>query len=131
MESIRKLQEKEKTECQSIHLLPGNPIFKQSKEAVKIGRLSSATFDSTHFPPKNFSAADPSFYFRNKDLKKDNFPAANSYKTENVWPQGETKRPSYSMSSRTRYTQKENVPAPNRYSLPVLIGPKINISNKR
>ena len=73
----------------------------------------------------------PSFYFRNKDLKKDNFPAAKSYKTENVWPQGETKRPSYSMSSRTRYTQKENVPAPNRYSLPVLIGPKINISNKR
>jgi len=68
---------------------------------------------------------------RNKDLKKDNFPASNSYKTENVWPQGETKRPSYSMSSRTRYTQKENVPAPNRYSLPVLIGPKITVSNKR
>merc|ERR1711917_55785 len=59
------------------------------------------------FPQKSLPA-NPSFYLRNKDLKKDNFPAANSYKTENVWPQGETKRPSYSMSSRTRYTQKEN-----------------------
>ena len=123
MESIRKLQEKEKTVCQSIHLLPGNPIFVQSKVADQIGRLASTTF--------YFFLLDQTFYFRNKDLKKDNFPAANSYKTENVWPQGETKRPSYSMSSRTRYTQKENVPAPNRYSLPVLIGPKINISNKR
>ena len=65
------------------------------------------------------------------ELKKDIFPASNSYNVENTWPQGETKRPSYSMSSRTRYTQRENVPAPNRYQLPVLIGPKINISNKR
>ena len=31
MESIRKQQEKEKTEYQSIHLLPGNLIFVQSK----------------------------------------------------------------------------------------------------
>ena len=51
MELIRKLQEKEKTECQSIHLLPGNPIFIQSQEADKIGRFASSTFGSTHFPP--------------------------------------------------------------------------------
>ena len=44
MESIRKLQEKEKTVCQSIHLLPGNPIFVQSKVADQIGRFASATF---------------------------------------------------------------------------------------
>jgi len=68
---------------------------------------------------------------RNKDLRRDNFPAANSYKKEQCWPQGERRRPSYTMGARVRYTQRENVPAPNRYSLPVLIGPKIPSSNKK
>jgi len=68
---------------------------------------------------------------RNKDQKRDNFPSAASYKTENVWPQGERKRPSYTMGARVRYTQRENVPGPNEYQLPVLIGPKITTSTKR
>lgn len=64
-------------------------------------------------------------------MKKEVTPGAGQYKTEEVWPQGERKKPSYSIGARTKYTQKDTVPAPNRYSLPKLIGPNIAVSNKK
>ena len=79
-------------------------------------------------PPKNGVITG---FCRNKDLKQELTPGAGQYNTENVWPQGERRRPAYSISARNKYTGKDVVPAPNRYSLPKLIGPSIAVSTKK
>lgn len=54
-----------------------------------------------------------------------NTPAPGTYSPEQVHPQGERHAPAHSMGSRTRYRQHDNVPSPNCYSLPNLLGSKV------
>ncbi|XP_002732801.1 ciliary microtubule associated protein 1A-like [Saccoglossus kowalevskii] len=52
-------------------------------------------------------------------------PCPRAYCPEKVHPQGERHAPSYSMGARTRYRKRDAVPAPNSYTLPPLLGPKV------
>lgn len=52
-------------------------------------------------------------------------PGPGTYSNERVHPQGERHAPRYSMAARTRYRKRDSNPAPNSYSLPQLVGPKI------
>ncbi|KAM6963253.1 outer dense fiber protein 3-like protein 2b [Aplochiton taeniatus] len=53
-------------------------------------------------------------------------PGPGAYSPENTPPcNTQCRPPSYTMGSRTRYRTVDSVPAPNKYSLPALIGPQI------
>lgn len=52
-------------------------------------------------------------------------PGPGQYNTERIVPPMERRAPSFTMSTRTRYRSADNVPAPNRYSLPCTLGDKV------
>uniref|UniRef100_A0A8C4WDT1 Ciliary microtubule associated protein 1C n=1 Tax=Gopherus evgoodei TaxID=1825980 RepID=A0A8C4WDT1_9SAUR len=54
-------------------------------------------------------------------------PAPNEYHTEKVHPQGEPYAPAYSLADRTRYRENDPNPAPNAYTLPGTLGPRLPI----
>ncbi|XP_070542717.1 ciliary microtubule associated protein 1A-like [Ptychodera flava] len=62
---------------------------------------------------------------RQKDPATFKTPCPRAYHPEKVHPQGERHASSYSMGARTRYRKRDAAPAPNSYTLPPLIGPKV------
>ncbi|XP_005999549.1 ciliary microtubule associated protein 1A [Latimeria chalumnae] len=52
-------------------------------------------------------------------------PGPGSYSPENTPPLTHHRPPSYTMGSRTRYRKTDAVPAPNRYTLPSLLGSRV------
>ncbi|XP_071486674.1 ciliary microtubule associated protein 1A-like [Diadema antillarum] len=65
---------------------------------------------------------------RQKDPNTFITPSPYAYSPEKVHPQGERHAPVYSMGARTRFRKRDQAPAPNNYTVPVLIGS--NIPNK-
>ena len=59
---------------------------------------------------------------RFKDSKPENTPAPGAYSPEKLPPLQESKAPSYTMGSRTKYRKRDAVPAPNTYSLATTVG---------
>merc|ERR1712142_1223514 len=62
---------------------------------------------------------------RRRDLTEFKTPGPGRYNNQTCHPQGERHAPKYSMGSRTKYRRSDAFPAPNSYSLPQLLGPKI------
>uniref|UniRef100_A0A452J7D2 Outer dense fiber of sperm tails 3 like 1 n=1 Tax=Gopherus agassizii TaxID=38772 RepID=A0A452J7D2_9SAUR len=60
-------------------------------------------------------------------ILRDLTPAPNEYHTEKVHPQGEPYAPAYSLADRTRYCENDPNPAPNAYTLPGTLGPRLPI----
>ncbi|KAM5193505.1 protein CIMAP1D [Mantella aurantiaca] len=56
---------------------------------------------------------------------KDTAPGPGVYRPEKCIIPTHRKPPSYSMGSRTRYRTVDQVPAPNTYSLPPVLGPRV------
>ncbi|XP_074862990.1 protein CIMAP1C [Carettochelys insculpta] len=68
----------------------------------------------------------PSFriWNREKSLSLMSTPAPNEYHTEKVHP-GESSAPAYSLADRTCYRENDPNPAPNAYTLPRMLGPRL------
>ncbi|CAM4635037.1 unnamed protein product [Caretta caretta] len=62
---------------------------------------------------------------REKSLSLMSTPAPTEYYTEKVHPQGEPYAPAYSLADRTRYRENDPNPAPNAYTLPGMLGPRL------
>jgi len=62
---------------------------------------------------------------RQKDPNTFVTPSPYAYSPEKVHPQGERHAPNYSMRARTRYRKRDQQPASNKYTLPVLLGSKV------
>ncbi|XP_042198750.1 outer dense fiber protein 3-like protein 2 [Callorhinchus milii] len=52
-------------------------------------------------------------------------PGPGAYSAPSGPPLNEHRPPAYSMGSRTKYRKLDSVPAPNRYTLPSLLGPRV------
>ncbi|XP_063313410.1 protein CIMAP1D [Pelobates fuscus] len=57
--------------------------------------------------------------------KKSVIPGPGNYSPERCPVPTHRRPPSYSIGSRTRYRSSDQVPAPNRYSLPPVLGPRV------
>lgn len=52
-------------------------------------------------------------------------PGPGTYSPEKALPPSQRRPPSYSMGARTKYRPVDPVPAPNSYTLPSLLGPRV------
>ncbi|XP_073507589.1 protein CIMAP1D [Phyllobates terribilis] len=73
-------------------------------------------------------SAGPAYSIQARGKSADNkeiIPGPGVYKPEKCLIPTHRKPPSYSIGSRTRYRSVDQVPAPNTYSLPPVVGPRV------
>nr|XP_039270797.1 outer dense fiber protein 3-like [Styela clava] len=116
----------------------GHDFTKHQKPSYSFGmRLDNSMFSKDVSPgPKyliesRYTRHGPegepkySMLARQPELRGFKTPGPGTYDNQRVHPQGERHAPKYSMSMRTRFRKRDANPAPNAYSLPQLVGPKV------
>lgn len=101
-------------------------------------KLVSTFWKSTRISPGPIYFVDPRFtrfgkdgtphysmLARPHDINSFKTPGPGAYNNEKCNPPGQKNPPMYSMASRTRYRLYDSNPAPNRYSLPPMLGSNV------
>lgn len=100
-----------------IYILRG--IFYLSVKRHKVRVVSVMYQQVKVFSPECIETLE--FFFSSDTFK---VPSPGLYSPEKVHPQGERHAPQYSISARTKMRRIDQNPAPNKYTLPPIIGNK-------